>query len=181
MSSFNCFILALFAALMFSNIDVDLAARRLQQLSHLPKIGLPPLPQPIIPTMLKSGSLPPLLSIPNLSSAPKVTLPIFPLIPRFQPPFPLFLSSFHHHQLPVIETIWLLRHGFHSCISLHFLLFYVDGGGERKGIEGMVVEIVGIKGKLGSGGRVTFGALSKLRMLGSGGSEPGFNTVGIVG
>ncbi|KAK8526156.1 hypothetical protein V6N12_020637 [Hibiscus sabdariffa] len=42
---------------------------------------------------------------------------------------------------------------FHSCISLHFLLFYVDGGGERKGIEGMVVGIVGIKGKLGSGGR----------------------------
>ncbi|KAK8661742.1 hypothetical protein V6N13_091338 [Hibiscus sabdariffa] len=43
---------------------------------------------------------------------------------------------------------------FHSCISLHFLLFYVDGGGVRKGIEGMVVRIVGIKGKLGSGGRV---------------------------
>ncbi|KAK9008317.1 hypothetical protein V6N11_075215 [Hibiscus sabdariffa] len=42
---------------------------------------------------------------------------------------------------------------FHSCISLHFLLFYVDGGGERKGIEGVVVEIVRIKGKLGSGGR----------------------------
>ncbi|KAK8986544.1 hypothetical protein V6N11_010100 [Hibiscus sabdariffa] len=70
---------------------------------------------------------------------------------------------------------------FHSCISLHFLLFYVDGDGERKGIEGMVVGIVGIKGKFGSGGRVTFGALGKLRMLGSGGSEPGFNTVGIVG
>ncbi|KAK8998764.1 hypothetical protein V6N11_069951 [Hibiscus sabdariffa] len=66
---------------------------------------------------------------------------------------------------------------FHSCISLHFLLFYVDGGGVRKGIEGMVVRIVGIKGKLGSGGRVTFGSLGKLRMLGSGGSEPSFNTV----
>ncbi|KAK8503596.1 hypothetical protein V6N12_024768 [Hibiscus sabdariffa] len=42
---------------------------------------------------------------------------------------------------------------FHSCISLHFLLFYVDGGGERKEIEGMVVGIVGIEGKLGSGDR----------------------------
>ncbi|KAK8698918.1 hypothetical protein V6N13_115021 [Hibiscus sabdariffa] len=31
----------------------------------------------------------------------------------------------------------------------------------------MVVRIVGIKGKLGSGGMVTFGALGKLRMLGS--------------
>ncbi|KAK9026304.1 hypothetical protein V6N11_039145 [Hibiscus sabdariffa] len=44
----------------------------------------------------------------------------------------------------------------------------------------MVVGIVGIKGKFGSGGRVTFGALGKLRMLGSGGSEPGFSTVGII-
>ncbi|KAK8552494.1 hypothetical protein V6N12_041086 [Hibiscus sabdariffa] len=70
---------------------------------------------------------------------------------------------------------------FHSCISLYFLLFYVNGGGERKGIEGMVVGIVRIKGKLGNGDRVTFGALGKLRMLGSGGSEPGFSTVGIVG
>ncbi|KAK8515832.1 hypothetical protein V6N12_016138 [Hibiscus sabdariffa] len=69
---------------------------------------------------------------------------------------------------------------FYSCISLHFLLFYVDGGGERKGIEGMVIGIVGIKGKLGSGGRITFGALGKLRMLGSGGRELGFSIVDIV-
>ncbi|KAK9042568.1 hypothetical protein V6N11_017637 [Hibiscus sabdariffa] len=80
MASFNCFILALFAALMFSGIDVDLAARRLQQLPLLPKIGLPPLPHPPIPAVLKPGSLPRLPSIPNLSSAPKVTLPNFPLI-----------------------------------------------------------------------------------------------------
>ncbi|KAK9008314.1 hypothetical protein V6N11_075212 [Hibiscus sabdariffa] len=80
MASFNCFLLALFAALMFSNIDVDLASRRLQQLSILPKIGLPPMPQPTIPTVLKPGSLPRLPSIPNLSSAPKVTLPSFPWI-----------------------------------------------------------------------------------------------------
>ncbi|KAK9008320.1 hypothetical protein V6N11_075218 [Hibiscus sabdariffa] len=71
MTSFNCFILALFSALMFSVIDVDLAARRLQQLPPLPKIGLPPLPQPTIPTVLKPGSLPPLPSILNLPSAPK--------------------------------------------------------------------------------------------------------------
>ncbi|KAK8523401.1 hypothetical protein V6N12_047921 [Hibiscus sabdariffa] len=71
MTSFNCFILALFAALMFSGIDVDLAARRLQQLPPLPKTGLSPLPQPTIPTVLKPGSLPPLPSILNLPSAPK--------------------------------------------------------------------------------------------------------------
>ncbi|KAK9035482.1 hypothetical protein V6N11_077521 [Hibiscus sabdariffa] len=119
MTSFNCLILALFAALMFSGIDVDLAAHRLQQLPSLPKTGLPPLPQPTIPTVLKPGSLSPLPSILNLPSALK-----------------------------------------------------------KKGIEEMVVEIVGIKGTLG---RVTFGALDKLGMLGSRGSEPGFNIVGIVG
>ncbi|KAK9046972.1 hypothetical protein V6N11_052841 [Hibiscus sabdariffa] len=119
MTSFNCFILALFAALMFFGIDVDLTTRRLQQLPSLPKTRLPPLPQPTIPTMLKPSSLPPLPSILNLPSAPK-----------------------------------------------------------RKGIERMVVEIVEIKGKLG---RVTFGALDKLGMLGTRGSEPGFNTVGIIG
>ncbi|KAK9008312.1 hypothetical protein V6N11_075210 [Hibiscus sabdariffa] len=82
MASVNFFILALFAALMFSSIDADLAARRLQQLPLLPKIGLPPLAQPTIPTVLKPASLPRLPSNPNLSSAPKVTLPSFPLIPR---------------------------------------------------------------------------------------------------
>ncbi|KAK9043052.1 hypothetical protein V6N11_071403 [Hibiscus sabdariffa] len=69
MSSFNCFILALFAALMFSGIDVDLAARRLQQLPPLPKTGLPPLPQPTIPTVLKPGSLPSILNLPTLFAA----------------------------------------------------------------------------------------------------------------
>ncbi|KAK9028572.1 hypothetical protein V6N11_025728 [Hibiscus sabdariffa] len=130
MASFNCFILVLFASLMFSGIDVDLAARRLQQLPPLPKTWLPQLPQPTIPTVLKPDSLPSLPSILNLPTA--------------------ILSQ---------ELV-------------------VDGGGKRKGIERMVVEIVGIKGKLGS---VTFGALDKLGMLGSRGSEPGFNTVGIVG
>ncbi|KAK9043406.1 hypothetical protein V6N11_071751 [Hibiscus sabdariffa] len=88
MASFNCFILALFAALVFSSIDVDLAARHLQQLPLLPKIGLPPLPQPTIPTVLKPSSLPRLPSIPNLSSAPKVTLPSFPLIPTISTTIP---------------------------------------------------------------------------------------------
>ncbi|KAK8509991.1 hypothetical protein V6N12_035314 [Hibiscus sabdariffa] len=120
MASFNCFILALFAALMFSGIDVDLAARRLQQLPLLPKTGLPPLPQPTIRTVLKPGSLPPLPSILNLPSAPKVTLPplpSFPLIP-LRPP----------------------------CLSSHIV-----------------------------------SRTDKLGMLGSRGSEPGFNIVGIVG
>ncbi|KAK8981615.1 hypothetical protein V6N11_028025 [Hibiscus sabdariffa] len=91
MTSFNCFILALFATLMFFDIDVDLAARRLQQLLSLPKTGLPLLPQPTIPTMLKPGSLPPLPSILNLPSAPKVTLPplpSFPLIPTIPTTIP---------------------------------------------------------------------------------------------
>ncbi|KAK8511914.1 hypothetical protein V6N12_074604 [Hibiscus sabdariffa] len=70
------------------SIDVDLAARRLQQLLLLPKIGLSPLPQPTIPTVLKSGSLPRLPSIPNLSSALKVTLPSFPLIPTISTTIP---------------------------------------------------------------------------------------------
>ncbi|KAK9004452.1 hypothetical protein V6N11_002252 [Hibiscus sabdariffa] len=84
MTSFNCFILALFAALMFSCINVRLAACRLQELSPLSKTGLSPLPHPTIPTVLKPSSLPTLPSIPNLSSVPKVTLPplpSFPLIP----------------------------------------------------------------------------------------------------
>ncbi|KAK9002267.1 hypothetical protein V6N11_024952 [Hibiscus sabdariffa] len=133
MTSFNCFILALLAALMFSNIDVDLVDRRLQQLPLLPKIGLPPLPPPTIPTVLKPGSLPRLPSIPNLSSAPKVTLSSFLLIPQFQPPFPLFIPSFHHHQLPVLETIWLLRHGFTPVFhftSYCFMLMVVERGKE---------------------------------------------------
>ncbi|KAK8985560.1 hypothetical protein V6N11_068814 [Hibiscus sabdariffa] len=107
MTSFNCFILALFAAFMFSGIDVDLAARRLQQLPSLSKTWLPPLPQPTIPTVLKPGSLPPLPSFLNLPSAPKVTLPplsSFLLIPRFRPPFPLFISSLHHHQHKTIGS-----------------------------------------------------------------------------
>ncbi|KAL4283316.1 hypothetical protein GQ457_16G016220 [Hibiscus cannabinus] len=112
MTSFNCFILALFVALMFSGIDIDLAARCLQQLPPLPKTALPPLPQPTIPTVLKPGSLPPLPSILNL---------------------PTILSQ-----------------------------ELVVGGGKRKGIEGMVVEIMGIKRKLG---RVTFGAEAMVAAL----------------
>ncbi|KAK9046725.1 hypothetical protein V6N11_052603 [Hibiscus sabdariffa] len=97
MTSFNCFILALFAALMFFGIDVDLVAHRLQQLPYLPKTGLPPLPQPTIPTVLKLNSLPPLPSILNLPSAPKVTVPplpsfsLIPTIPTTIPSIP-FLS-----------------------------------------------------------------------------------------
>ncbi|KAK8985665.1 hypothetical protein V6N11_068913 [Hibiscus sabdariffa] len=107
MTSFNCFILALFAALMFSGIDVDLATRRLQQLPPLPKIGLPPLPQPTITTVLKPGSLPPLPSILNLPSAPKVTLPplpSFPLIPTISTTIPYIPFSLHHHQHKTIGS-----------------------------------------------------------------------------
>ncbi|KAK9039849.1 hypothetical protein V6N11_015035 [Hibiscus sabdariffa] len=98
MTYFNCFILALFAALMFFNIDVDLAARCLQQLSPLLKIGLSPLPQPTIPTVLKSGSLPRLPSIPNLSSAPK----------SYHAKLPFDPYDFNHHSLysfPLSTTI----------------------------------------------------------------------------
>ncbi|KAK8990613.1 hypothetical protein V6N11_009305 [Hibiscus sabdariffa] len=48
---YTCVTCALFAALMFSSIDVDLIARSLQQLPLLPKIRLSPLPQPTIPTV----------------------------------------------------------------------------------------------------------------------------------
>ncbi|KAL4301965.1 hypothetical protein GQ457_10G017890 [Hibiscus cannabinus] len=46
-----------------------------QVLPSLPKAGLPPLSQPTIPTLAKSGSPPPLPSIPNLPSAPKNETP----------------------------------------------------------------------------------------------------------
>ncbi|KAK8512306.1 hypothetical protein V6N12_032028 [Hibiscus sabdariffa] len=94
MASFNCFILALFATLMFSCIDVDLAAHLLQQLPSLSKTGLPPLPQPTIPTVLKPGSLPSLPSILNLPSAPKVTLPPLPSFPLI-PTIPTTIPSIH--------------------------------------------------------------------------------------
>ena len=50
----------------------------------------------------------------------------------------------------------------------------VAGGGERNGIEGIVVGIVGIEGMVGkvvgSGGNVSFGIEGMVGMLGSGGS-----------
>ncbi|KAK8568323.1 hypothetical protein V6N12_006877 [Hibiscus sabdariffa] len=48
------------------------------------------------------------------------------------------------------------------------------GGGERNGMEGIVV---GIEGMLGRGGKL----VGKLGKLGSGGSAPGFGNAGIVG
>ncbi|CAK7323543.1 unnamed protein product [Dovyalis caffra] len=44
------------------------------------------------------------------------------------------------------------------------------GGGERNGIEGIVVGIEGIDGMLGSGGKVTFGTVGMVGKLGSGGN-----------
>lgn len=52
------------------------------------------------------------------------------------------------------------------------------GGGDRKGKEGIAVGIVGMKGRLGNGGRVTFGALGKLGKLGSGGNVAGLGKDG---
>lgn len=50
------------------------------------------------------------------------------------------------------------------------------GGGERKGMEGM---LVGIDGMPGSGGRVTFGMVGMVfGRLGSGGSAVGLGRVG---
>ncbi|MBA0875143.1 hypothetical protein Goshw_026929 [Gossypium schwendimanii] len=52
-----------------------------------------------------------------------------------------------------------------------------DGnGGKEKGIEGIAVGIVGIKGMLGRGGSMAFGPLGN--MVGSGGSAPGFGRLG---
>ncbi|MBA0875088.1 hypothetical protein Goshw_026113, partial [Gossypium schwendimanii] len=56
-----------------------------------------------------------------------------------------------------------------------------EGGGERKGIEGIAV---GIEGMLGRGGSVALGTLGnegKAGMVGSGGSAPGLGIVGMVG
>ncbi|KAF9663364.1 hypothetical protein SADUNF_Sadunf17G0042100 [Salix dunnii] len=61
-------------------------------------------------------------------------------------------------------------------------MVYFPGGGERKGIKGIVVGIgmdgivvgigmAGIEGMLGSGGKVTLGRLGIVGRLGSGGSE----------
>jgi hypothetical protein len=41
---------------------------------------------------------------------------------------------------------------------------------KRKGMEGIVVGMVGIEGMLGSGGKVTFGIAGIVGRLGSGGS-----------
>ena len=65
----------------------------------------------------------------------------------------------------------------------------VAGGGERNGIEGIVVGIVGMEGMVGkvvgSGGNVSFGIEGMVDMLGSGGSvafgKDGNVGCGIVG
>ncbi|XVF44838.1 hypothetical protein PTKIN_Ptkin02bG0156100 [Pterospermum kingtungense] len=60
MASFNCFVLAVLMALLFSSINVSLAARHLLQLPPMPTIpaatlpplpSVPNLPQPTIPTL----------------------------------------------------------------------------------------------------------------------------------
>ncbi|MBA0873523.1 hypothetical protein Goshw_003358, partial [Gossypium schwendimanii] len=53
-----------------------------------------------------------------------------------------------------------------------------EGGGERNGIEGIAVGIVGIEGMLGRGGSVAVGKVGKAGMVGSGGSAPGLGSVG---
>ncbi|KAI4299143.1 hypothetical protein L6164_032631 [Bauhinia variegata] len=63
-------------------------------------------------------------------------------------------------------------------------LLVVEGGGEKKGIEGIVVGIVGMEGMFGSevagnGGKVTFGAVGKLGMFGRGG-RVGLSKDGLV-
>ncbi|KAB5548323.1 hypothetical protein DKX38_011729 [Salix brachista] len=53
------------------------------------------------------------------------------------------------------------------------MVYFPGGGGERNGIEGVVVGIgiVGIVGRLGRGGKVSLGRLGIVGRLGSGGSE----------
>ncbi|MBA0667394.1 hypothetical protein Goklo_000486, partial [Gossypium klotzschianum] len=54
-----------------------------------------------------------------------------------------------------------------------------EGGGEKKGIEGIVVGIVGTEGMLGRGGSVALGTLGNV--VGSGGSAPGLGKDGMDG
>ncbi|MFQ6649359.1 hypothetical protein Gotur_022357 [Gossypium turneri] len=59
-----------------------------------------------------------------------------------------------------------------------------EGGGEKNGIEGIVVGIVGIEGMLGRGANVALGTLGNVGnagMVGSGGSAPGLGKDGMDG
>ncbi|AES63507.1 hypothetical protein MtrunA17_Chr2g0279541 [Medicago truncatula] len=86
MASYNSFILAIFIAISFSNMDITLAARNLLQTTN-----------PTTPTLPKPTLLPPLPTIPaalpkpTQPSIPQFTLPPLPntlptIFPFFSPP-----------------------------------------------------------------------------------------------
>lgn len=56
----------------------------------------------------------------------------------------------------------------------------VAGGGEKNGIKGIVVGILGIEGMLGRGGNVNLGRVGIVGILGSGGNAAGFGKDGCV-
>ncbi|XP_039024384.1 WAG22 antigen-like [Hibiscus syriacus] len=55
-----------------------------------------------------------------------------------------------------------------------------EGGGEKNGKDGRVDGIVGIGGKFGRGGIVSFGRVGNVGMLGSGGRAPSLGNDGCV-
>ena len=65
---------------------------------------------------------------------------------------------------------------FHEMNIDHGLVVVVDGGGEKNGMEGIVVGIVGSEGMFGSGGKLGIGGM--VGKLGSGGRSAGLGSDG---
>ncbi|EEF39720.1 conserved hypothetical protein [Ricinus communis] len=158
MASYKNFLLAFFIILSFSCLDISLAARNIFQLPFVPSsphLGHPRLPtsptsQPSLskPTVPSAAPLPTTSNVPGASSIPTTnTLPVVSNVPSAQSVFTVPTTL----NLPIVSK-------------------FPAGGGERKGIEGIVVGIVGIEGMLGNGGKVTFGRVGMVGKLGSEGS-----------
>ena len=67
---------------------------------------------------------------------------------------------------------------FHEMNIDHGLVVVVDGGGEKNGMEGIVVGIVGSEGMFGSGGKLNCGIDGMVGKLGSGGRCAGLGSDG---
>ena len=72
----------------------------------------------------------------------------------------------------------VLYTGFHEMNIDQGLVVLVDGGGEKNGMEGIVVGKVGSEGMFGIGGKVICGIDGLVGKLGSGGSCVGLGSDG---